>query len=159
MWGMPREVPSHPLEGMLFVTDFCSGLSRFVSLTGLDTDMALGATVAAPTSNDHVRTEDAYRSLLQLVVVCKCDSKLEAHKWEELGIALSDVTHPVAVDVLSAEDFTEGAKAQIQACIPSATVRLHTIPHGDRPRNLRDIVGKFWERIDRAGTAAGPTGP
>ena len=43
--------------------------------------MGLGITTIAPTSSGLVRTEDAYGSLLQLVVLCRSSSKLEAYKW------------------------------------------------------------------------------
>ena len=76
--------------------------------------MELGITITAPNSSGFGRTEDAYGSLLQLVIMCKYGNKLEAHEWEELNIALSGVMHPFAVDILSGEDFGEDAEARFQ---------------------------------------------
>ena len=121
-------------------------------------DMALGVTVTSSASSDLVRGEDAYGSLLQLVIFCKCDSKLEAYEWELLNIALSNVTHPLAVDIVSEEDFAEDAEARLQARIPSAIVHLHTIVPDEDQEHSEDVVKEFWEQTDGAGVTAGPTG-
>ena len=102
-----------------------------------------------------MHTKDAYGSLLQLVVLCEPDSKLEAYNWEELNIALSGVMHPLAVDILSLEDFGEGAEASLQALIPRATVHLYTMPVSDEQRTVEE----FWKRMDSADATAGPADP
>lgn len=116
--------------------------------------MALGVTVTTPTSDDLTHAEGAYGSFLQLVVLCAHNSKLEAYEWKELGVALSDVKHPLTVDILSAGDFTEGAEARIRARIPSAMVRVHATAYNERKMVGRDAVNAFWEYIDGAGVAA-----
>ena len=122
--------------------------------------MALGITTGTTSNGPVRRPEDAYGSLLQLVILCAHGSKVEAYKWEELSIALSDVKHPLAVDILSDEDFAEDAEAQIQARIPSATVHLHTAPSDDLNWRQAEVVKVFWEQMDgmRATAASGPAG-
>ena len=124
--------------------------------------MALGITIGTPpTSSGPVRHPgDAYGSLPHLVILCAHDSKVEAYKWEELSIALSDVKHLLAVDILSTEDFAEDAEAQIQARIPSATVHLHTAPSNDEEWLSEKVVETFWEQMDdtRVTAASGPAG-
>ena len=102
--------------------------------------------------------EDAYGSLLHLVILCVRGSKVETYKWEELSIALSDVKHPLAVDILSTEDFAEDAEAQIQARIPSATVHLHTAPSSDKQWTGEEVVKTFWKQMDGTRATAGPAG-
>ena len=122
--------------------------------------MALGITIGTPpTSSGPVRhTEHAYGSLLQLVILCVRGSKVETYKWEELSIALSNVKHPLAVDILSTEDFTEDAEAQIQARIPSATVHLHTAPSNDWRWDPPEVFQAFWKQMDGAGADIAPAG-
>ena len=159
MLTVPQKVFNHPLSGILLIAHFRSGLSRFTASPGSwVNDMVLGITITAPTSSGLVQTEEpeAYGSLLQLVILCEHGSKLEAYKWEELSITLSDVMHPLAVDVLSAEDIGEDAEASLQARIPSATVHLHTIT--DKRWALDNVVKKFWEQMDSANASASPAG-
>ena len=124
-----------------------------------DANPALGITVTAPTfvGLGLVRAEG---SLLQLAILCNSNRNVEAHKWEELSAVLSDVIHPLAVDILSPGYFTEGAEARIQARIPSATVHLHIAPYSpnNTPWHPRKVVQKFWEHMDGAGAAAGSAG-
>ena len=122
----------------------------------------LGITIGtSPTSSGPVRhPEDVYGSLLQLVILCARGSKVEAYDWKELSIVLFDVKHPLAVDILSTEDFAQDAEAQIQARIPSATVHLHTAPSNDEEWHSEKVVETFWEQMDdtRATAASGPAG-
>lgn len=121
--------------------------------------MGLGIAITAPTSSGGVFTEEAHGLLLQLIILCEHRSGLRTYNWEELSITLSDVMHPLAVDILSAEYLEEDAEARIQACIPSATVHLHTIPDSNERWKPQEVVKKFWEQMDAAGgAAAGPAG-
>lgn len=107
-----------------------------------------------PTAPDPVRTEEMYGSLAQLVVLCEDD--IGAFSWGELGTALSDMVHPLTVDILSTRDVEEDAEASIQAYISTAAVRLHTIIEGWR--YVGEVIGMFWKQTDGAGMSAGHTG-
>jgi hypothetical protein len=124
--------------------------------------MAFGITIGTPpTSSGPVRCpENAYGSLMQLVIVCAWGGMMAAYKWEELNIALSDVKHPLAVDILSTKDFAENAEARVQARIPSATVHIHTALSDDKEWDELEVVKTFWEQMDgtRATAASGPAG-
>ena len=140
------------------MTDLCSGLSRFTASSSSHNQPGLGITTTAPTYSGLVRTKEVYGSLLQLVVVCESGINLEAYGWEKLNIVLSDVMHPLVVDICSDEEFAEDAEAKIQARIPSTMVHLHAI---HAPRGLwhaLDIVWQFWKRIDGEDETAGPLG-
>ena len=154
-----------------FMADFRSGLNRFTASPGTWLDgVGFGITVTAPTSSGLMHTKNAYGSLLQLVILCQRGSKLEEYDWEELRITLSGVMHPFAVDIISTRDFDEnaeaifqasiqtGAQASIQASIPNATIRLHTIYNRDGLWEAAKVVEKFWEQMDGAGANAAPAG-
>ena len=95
---------------------------------------------------------------MQLVVFRnEWSDSFEAFNWEQLGVSLLDAAHSLMVDILLNEDFAEDAEAMIQAHIPNAMVRLHTVPNADRPVELDGAIAieKFWRRIDSASTVTG----
>ena len=119
--------------------------------------MALGVTIAAPTSADLLHTEEAYGSFVELAIVCK--NNVDAYGWKELGAALSDMKRPLDVDILSAEEFADDAEAAIQSHFQHATVHLHNVPNDDLSKGYESgpTIESFWERTDGGGTTSGHT--
>lgn len=153
----PQKVLNRPLSNVIFMVDFYSDPCRFICSCGV-MDVTLGITIAAPTSSGLALTKEAYGSLIQLVVLCDRGSKLEAYEWEELSTVLSDVMHPLVVDILSDEGFGEDTEASIQARIPTAVVHLHSIHCANHLTLSRVILEEFWERGHDPRATAGPAG-